>query len=136
MLQQLFSSVNTRVSINEPNSDHISPREELRTVHTSAMKTHAVNLLSMHIPEFNGLEEEDVELWIGTIERVAQIHQVSDDILLLAATGKLKNIARRWLDLNISILIESWSAFRQAVIHLFRREVLFHAVYQKAEACR
>lgn len=80
--------------------------------------------------------KKNVELWICTIERVAQIHQVSDDILLLAATGKLKNIARRWLDLNISILIESWSAFRQAVIRRFRREVLFHAVYQKTEARR
>lgn len=136
MLQQMFTSTNTRVSINESNSGQTSPMEELRTVHTSASKAHAVNLLSTHIPEFNGSEEEDVELWIHTIERVAQIHQVSNDILLLAATGKLKNTARRWLDLNISVLIESWPTFKQDIVRRFKREVLFHVVYQKTEARR
>ncbi|KMQ87769.1 hypothetical protein RF55_12864 [Lasius niger] len=60
-------------------------------------------------------EDEDVESWIQTIERVAHIHGVTNDILLLAATVKLKNTARKWFDLNIMLL---------------------HVAMQKVEACK
>ncbi|KMQ88830.1 hypothetical protein RF55_11616 [Lasius niger] len=43
---------------------------------------------------FMSTEEEYVEAWIHTAERVAQIHAVSNDILLFAATSKLKKTAQ------------------------------------------
>jgi len=57
-----------------------------------------------------GTEEEDVEAWIHTAERVAQIHAVFNDILL-AATSKLKKTAHKLFELNITNLIESGCCF-------------------------
>ncbi|KMQ90234.1 retrovirus-like pol polyprotein, partial [Lasius niger] len=101
---------------------------------SSASTAQAVKLLSTHIPDFSGSEDEDVDSWIHTVERVAQIHGVPNDVLLLAATGKLKKTARKWFDLYITKLIESWSYFREAIIKRFKRPVLFHVAIQKAEA--
>ncbi|KMQ88874.1 hypothetical protein RF55_11569 [Lasius niger] len=147
LFQQMFAALN----INRDNGQDLNPRglfnkaqntsfgsqdRALQTPISSVSTAHAVNLLSNHIPEFNGTEEEDVEAWIQTIERVAHIHGVSNDILLLAATGKLKNIARKWFDLNISTLIESWVTFKDAIIRRFKRIILFHVAMQKVEARR
>ncbi|KMQ88259.1 hypothetical protein RF55_12282, partial [Lasius niger] len=94
----------------------------------------AVKLLSSHLPDFCGLEDEDVESWVHTVERVAQIHRVSTDVLLLVATEKLKKTARKWFDLNVTTLIDSWLFFRESIIRRFKRTILFHVALQKVEA--
>ncbi|XP_024874466.1 myb-like protein P [Temnothorax curvispinosus] len=103
----------------------------------SSMATaHAVKMLSGQIPEFAGTDEDNVEIWIQTGERIAQIHAVTEDVLLLAASGRLIKNAKRWFDLNVTTLIESWQIFKEAIIRRFKREILFHVAMQKVEARR
>lgn len=142
LMQQLF----TVISLNNPMCSTLAAtsstqaptqplfQQEQRASISSASTAQAVKLLSSHISDFMGTEEEDVEAWIHTAERVAQIHAVSKDILLLAATSKLKKTARKWFQLNITNLIESWLLFRNALISRFRRSVMFHVILQKVEA--
>ncbi|XP_024880065.1 uncharacterized protein LOC112459926, partial [Temnothorax curvispinosus] len=102
----------------------------------SSATAYAVKLLTTQIPEFAGTEEEKIETWIQTGERIAQIHAVSDDVLLLAASSKLVKNAKRWFDLNVTTLIESWQIFKEAIIRRFKRKILFHVAMQKVEARR
>jgi len=95
---------------------------------------HAINMLASQISEFGGLENENVRLWIQRIEKVATIHQVSDDIILLAATTKVTKIARRWFDLGSGSMLESWQGFREAILKRFARKVLYHVALQTIEA--
>lgn len=54
-------------------------------LNTTIATAYAVNLLSSHISHFGRTDDEDVELWIRTVERMSQIyHGVSQDVLLLA----------------------------------------------------
>lgn len=126
LMEKMFSTMNIQAL-------PVSQTQDSQMPINATSRAHAVNLLATHIPEFNGTEDEDIDSWIQTIERVSMIHNVSEDVLLLAATGKLKGIARRWLDLNICTLVESWPKFRTAILIRFHNEVLFHLVYQKAE---
>lgn len=117
MLQQFFSAMNIKSdrcqyslrlesvdqSEQQTHSSGLTEQSDCASFNTVST-AHAVNLLSTHIPEFGGSEAEDVESWISTIERVAQIHGVTNDTLLLAATGKLKDKARKWFDLNIILI--------------------------------
>ncbi|XP_024881129.1 uncharacterized protein LOC112460599, partial [Temnothorax curvispinosus] len=115
----------------DPDSS-ITRRQPISSVATA----HAVKLLTTQIPEFAGTEEEKIETWIQTGERIAQIHAVSDDVLLLAASSKLIKNAKRWFDLNVTTLIESWQIFKEAIIRRFKRKILFHVAMQKVEARR
>ncbi|XP_024894060.1 trichohyalin-like, partial [Temnothorax curvispinosus] len=112
----------------DPDSS-ITRRQPISSVATA----HAVKLLTTQIPEFAGTEEEKIEIWIQTGERIAQIHAVSDDVLLLAASSKLVKNAKRWFDLNVTTLIESWQIFKEAIIRRFKRKILFHVAMQKVE---
>lgn len=94
----------------------------------------AVQLLSSQIPDFSGSEDENVELWIKKIEKISQIHGVSSNITFLAATSKLKKLARRWYDANTGSAIESWTGFKEAIIKIFKKKILFHVAMQKVEA--
>lgn len=44
----------------------------------------AVTLLAPQIPEFGGTDEENVHIWTQRVDRVAQVHRASDDVVLLA----------------------------------------------------
>ncbi|CAL1686650.1 unnamed protein product [Lasius platythorax] len=144
LMQQMFAAMNlnnqaSSIPVAVPTAQsHVSDtsQQDLRPSLSSASTGQAVKLLSTHLLDFSGTEDEDVESWVNTIERVARIHGASNDILLLAATGKLKKTARKWLELNITNLIESWLYFREAVIKRFRRPVLFHVTMQKVESRR
>lgn len=80
-------------------TESVSESAVLRRATSSSMSTvplaQAVQLVSKQIPEFGGMEEEDVELWTQKIERVSYIHGVSDEIIFLAASGRLTKMARR-----------------------------------------
>ena len=52
------------------------PAQQERSSFSSASTSQAVKLLSTHLPEFSGTENEDVESWINTVKRVAEIHDV------------------------------------------------------------
>jgi len=51
-----------------------------------------VTLLASQILSFGGTEEEHVNLWIKKVERISRIHGVNDEVMLLAASGKLVNL--------------------------------------------
>ncbi|XP_071636705.1 uncharacterized protein [Temnothorax longispinosus] len=70
----------------------------------------------------------------NSLEHVAQVHGVAEDVLLLAATGKLKDNARKWFDLNICTLIESWPVFKTSFLRRFKRTILFHVAMEKVKA--
>lgn len=61
-------------------------------------------------------------------------YTVSADVLLLAVTGKLKKTVRKWFDLNVTTLNDSWLFFRESIIRRFKRTILFHVALQKVEA--
>ncbi|CAL1672453.1 unnamed protein product [Lasius platythorax] len=105
-----------------------------RTAFTNIFPAQAVKLLASQIPEFDGAEDESVELWLQKIERIAQIHGVSEEVTFLAAAGKLTKSARRWYDMSTGSTIESWMGFKTAITKRFKRRVLFHIVMQKIEA--
>lgn len=148
-LEQLIVAVNRNVSaesssthstssalpatIDRSNVDREIPRSSAFSMVSSAQ---AVNLLASQIPMFGGQEEEDVLQWTQRIERVAQIYQVTEDVVLLAASSKLAEIAKRWFDLGSGIMIESWQRFREAIIRCFSRRIPFPVVMQKMEARR
>jgi len=48
----------------------------------------AINLFSSQI-----LLVENVELWLKKVERISRIHNVSDNVILLAASNKLMKLA-------------------------------------------
>lgn len=93
----------------------------------------AVSLLATQIPEFGGADEENVALWIQRVERVARIHRVTDDVTLLAATGKLMKSARRWYDIQTGPALECWNSFKQAIEKMFGKKVPFFTAMQRIE---
>lgn len=59
------------------------------------ISVNTINLLASQFSEFNGTNGDDVELWIQNVERVSRIHGVYQDVMLLAAFGKLVKSARK-----------------------------------------
>jgi hypothetical protein len=96
----------------------------------------AITLLSSQIPSFSGTEDEDIEIWIRKIDRMASIHQVDGSIKLLAATRNLHRIARDWFDLEEGLIAESWDTFKNAILRRFKRRVSFSTIMQRAESCK
>ncbi|KYN17781.1 hypothetical protein ALC57_09934 [Trachymyrmex cornetzi] len=107
-----------------------SQRTTLSTIPTS----HAVSLLATQIPEYGGQETENVQLWIQRVEQVARIHEVHSDVTLLAASGKLVKLAKRWYNIGSGTMLESWPGFKKAILKRFSRKVLYHVALQKIEA--
>lgn len=94
----------------------------------------SITLLASQIPCFGGTEDENVEIWLKKVERVSRIHNVSDDVTLLAATSKLTKLARNWFDLDTGTINDNWCTFKQAVISRFQHETPFYLIVQKVEA--
>ncbi|KYM99954.1 hypothetical protein ALC62_09289 [Cyphomyrmex costatus] len=100
----------------------------------SVSPAQAVKLLANQISVFSGTEDDDVEVWIRKVERVASIHGVQDGVTLLAASSKLTKNAREWFDLDDGQINDSWFSFKNAIIKRFKRYVPFHVLMQKVES--
>lgn len=96
LMQILSSFASTRLS--QQDQSHISPLPPVshRSNYdgsdfsaTTKISVNTVNLLASQLPEFSGKEDDDVVIWIQKVERVARIHGASQEMMLLAATGKL-----------------------------------------------
>lgn len=124
---------NTGPSSQQP-QDPFSPLFSARQPLATKTSMQAVSLLSTQLPGFKGSEDEDVELWLQKVEDIAAIHGVSPEIALLAASAKLSDTARKWLDLSSSNIRRSWATFKQALSDRFRRTVMYHVQIQKVEA--
>ncbi|RLU23498.1 hypothetical protein DMN91_003703 [Ooceraea biroi] len=94
----------------------------------------AIQALAMQILEFSGSEDENVTVWIQRVDKVAEIHNTSDGVLLLAATSRLTKSARRWYDSQSGAVIESWRSVRSEIVKIFDRKIPFFKMMQKIEA--
>ncbi|KMQ83125.1 hypothetical protein RF55_20865 [Lasius niger] len=93
-----------------------------------------VKALASQIPEFAGLDDDNVHAWVRRVDKVAQVHSVADGSILLAASSRLTKSARRWYDVQGDAAVESWSDLRTEMIKIFDRKVPFFRVMQKIEA--
>jgi len=48
----------------------------------------AVQALASQIPEYVGQEEDNIQVWVRRIDKVAQVHGASDGVTLLAASSR------------------------------------------------
>ncbi|KYM96589.1 hypothetical protein ALC62_12748 [Cyphomyrmex costatus] len=94
----------------------------------------AVSLLASQLPAFQGTQDEDVDIWLSRVKKIALIHGVSDNVKLLAATQKLQKSARDWLDLDVEIVNESWNKFEDAISRRFKRRTSYQDTLQKVES--
>lgn len=116
-----------------------TPRlEEEEPIRSPAVSTsspaQAVTLLAPQIPEFGGMDEENVHVWSQRVDRAAQVHRASEDVVLLAASSKLTKLAKQWYEMQSGLVLESWFELKQAIIKMFDRRVSFTAAMQKIEA--
>ncbi|XP_067212257.1 uncharacterized protein [Linepithema humile] len=95
---------------------------------------HAVSILATQIPEFGGAVTENPQVWLTRVDQVARVHNVPDDVKLLATSSKLIKVARKWYDLSTGSIIESWTAFSQALTSRFKRTAPYHVTLQRIEA--
>jgi len=59
------------------------------------VNTNATKWLATQISEFGGTEAENVNVWIKRIDKVALIHETSDNVTLLAPSSKLTKNAKQ-----------------------------------------
>lgn len=82
----------------------------------------------------HGTEKENVQLWVQRVNQIAKVHQVRDNVVLLAASSKLAGEARRWYDYQIGSVLESWEVFSEQLIKMFDQRVPFYVTMQQIEA--
>lgn len=68
------------------------------------------------------------------MDRVAQVHRTSSDVVLLAASSKLTKLAKQWYEMQQGSVLESWTELKKALIKMFDRRVSFTAAMQRIEA--
>jgi len=76
------------------NLDRASPLTMVsQRITDTGLNASATKWLATQIPEFGGLDTDNVNIWIKRIDKVALIHGASEAMTLLAASSKLiKNI--------------------------------------------
>jgi len=64
--------------------------------------------------------------------KVAQVHSVSDGMLL--AASRLTKSARRWFDVEDNGAVESWQGLRSKIFKIFDCKILFYKKMENIEA--
>jgi len=90
--------------------------------------------LASQLPDFTGKEDDDVEIWIQKVERVGRIYGASQDMMLLAASGKLVKSARKWFELGTGTINDTWMSFKNALLRQFKRKIPYQVIMKKVEA--
>lgn len=103
---------------------------------TNSLHGSAVQWVALQIPEFAGGEKDNVSTWTQRVDRVAAVHGVADNVILLAASSRLTKAARRWYDIQIGQVLESWASLKQELHRVFGRKIPFYRVMQEVEARR
>lgn len=93
-----------------------------------------MTFLTPQIPEFEGTEDENIKLWIQWVDKIAQIHRTSDDIMLLAAPNGFVKAARKWFDFDTGSMLESWVGLKDTLIKRFERRIPLYVAMQKIKA--
>ncbi|KMQ93098.1 hypothetical protein RF55_6825 [Lasius niger] len=94
----------------------------------------AIQALASQIPEFAGKEEDNIRTWVRRVEKVAQVHGVSDGVALLAASSRLAGSARRWFDVQNGAAVETWIGLRDELIKMFDQRVPFFKLMERIKA--
>jgi len=128
------TSIPERFPSASPVADANSSTRSGASILSTVPAAQAITLLSSQIPTFGGTPDENVDLWLRKIERVSRIHNVSEDVTLLAASSKLTKLARDWFDLDTGTINDSWSTFKIAITERFHLQIPFHIIIQKVEA--
>lgn len=88
------------------------------------------------IPEFAGTEEDNVQLRIQRVDKVAEVHRARENVLLLAATNKFTKGAKRRYETQVSQEMESWIGLKGALMRMFDQKIPYYTVMQKIETRR
>jgi len=131
--QAMISNVLERLPSASPAASASSSVRSGTSILSTVPAAQAIILLSSQIPSFGGSPDENVDLWLKKVERVSRVHNVSEDVMLLAAFSKLTKLARDWFDLDTGTINDSWSTFKIAVTKRFHRQIPFHVIVQKVE---
>lgn len=86
MMQQLFAAMN----INRDNMQSSVPSQRDSVPATGpgpVTSTVTSPAQVIKLSNFGGTNDENIEIWVHKVESVAEIHGVSQEIMLLAATG-------------------------------------------------
>lgn len=67
------------------------------------------------------------------VEKIVQVHEAPDDVVLLAISEKLTNAARRY-DMQSGLVLESWTGLKQEIIKMFNHRIPFYTAMQRIEA--
>lgn len=144
LVQALTSARAAPMSTNEEqmrNGDGLSLRSSQTRPDTAHLRhavlpamTIPIPSLAAQIPEFGGTDNDNVQGWVQRMKYVARIHGVSDGAILLAATSRLTGAARKWYDLQMGEVIETWTSVRREMLKIFDRQIPFHKAMCKIEA--
>jgi len=89
------------------------------------MNANATKWLATQIPEFGGVDSDNVNVWTKRVDKVALIHGANDAVTLLAASSKLVKNARHWYDLQDEPSTESWVSLKQEITKMFDKKTFF-----------
>lgn len=151
LIQTLLEAVRTNISNNNVQTESVRPHIPLadsaalqasspststqsRTNGTSTVATaQAVKLITMQLPDFDGADSSDVELWLNRVEKVASLHGASAEVTFLAASSKLVKNAKRWFDTAPDSILESRLTLKSAIVSRFKTHFFHQSVMQKVE---
>lgn len=107
MLSELMSALTvSNTASGRPSDDGQlpSPQQErgFNTTSTSQVSEtflivsgNATKFLSSQIPQFGGIEGDNVEIWLEKLESVAEVHNMPQPVIFSAAISRLTKTARR-----------------------------------------
>lgn len=99
---QLMQSI-----VKPPSTLGAEPKQLRNLLFFTVSPGQAIKLLPSQVPKYAGAERNDMDQWIQKIEQVARIHRASENVQLMAATGKLIRMARWWFDSHTSTVNQS-----------------------------
>jgi len=94
----------------------------------------AIKWLATQIPEFGGVNSDNVNVWTKRVDRVALLHGANDAVTLLAASSRLVKNARQWYDLQDGSSTDSWVSLKTEITKMFDKRIPFFKSMQRIEA--
>ncbi|KMQ85320.1 hypothetical protein RF55_16201 [Lasius niger] len=90
-----------------------------------------VEIISPQIPIFEGYEKENIRKWLEQVDYVEGLHEINENILLLAATSRLAGNALDWYNRQSTAVISSWAEVKKGLLEYFQRKVSFMLAMSK-----
>ncbi|CAL1680906.1 unnamed protein product [Lasius platythorax] len=90
-----------------------------------------VKVISPQIPIFEGYEKDNIRKWLEQVDYVEGLHEINENILLLAATSRLAGNALDWYNRQSTAVISSWAEVKKGLLEYFQRKVSFMLAMSK-----